>query len=247
MLPRARISSLSTQPKQTNPQFHSKIQSAKKSNPRSNTNSSRNKLRSRPTRSIYISFSCLSPPSIFINLHPPSILRLVTLPTLSSKSKSKSSLIDRIFLPRPRSLWSPKTTLPPRLNNRLEEDVSNEITSSRQFSTPCEEIRERDIKRRKERKEGREGERKGEGAAAVRARCPGHGSPTGSPAKGWRGVAMETLHCFPFPNYMAAGCQLESLKRIPTVDGKVRRRAHRCAPPSFLEAFASRVARRGVP
>lgn len=103
--------------------------------------------------------------------------------------------------------------------------------------------------KKEERKKGRkeERERKGEGAAAVRARCPGHGSPTGSPAKGWRGVAMETLHCFPFPNYMAAGCQLESLKRIPAVDGKVRRRAHRCAPPSFLEAFASRVARRGVP
>lgn len=31
---------------------------------------------------------------------------------------------------------------------------------------------------------------------------------------------METLHCFPFPNYMAAGCQLEPLKRIPAVDGR---------------------------
>lgn len=134
------------------------------------------------------------------------------------------------------------------IKQSLEECVSNGITSSRQFSTPDQEDRERDIKRKKERKEERE--RKGEGAAAtaaVRARCPGHGSPTGSPAKGWRGVAMETLHCFPFPNYMAAGCQLEPLKRIPAVDGKVRR--HRCAPPSsFLEAFASRVAaRRGVP
>lgn len=135
----------------------------------------------------------------------------------------------------------------PPIKQSLEECVSNGITSSRQFSTP-EGSRKR--YKKEERKKGRERERKGEGAAAtaaVRARCPGHGSPTGSPAKGWRGVAMETLHCFPFPNYMAAGCQLEPLKRIPAVDGKVRR--HRCAPPSsFLEAFASRVAAgRGVP
>lgn len=37
------------------------------------------------------------------------------------------------------------------------------------------------------------------------------------PVKDAEGVAMETPQCFPFPNYMAAGCQLEPLKRIPAV------------------------------
>ena len=51
---------------------------------------------------------------------------------------------------------------------------------------------------------------------------------------------METPQCFPFPNYMAAGCQLEPLKRIPA-DGRAQVR-HRCALASYFprEACASR-------
>ena len=50
---------------------------------------------------------------------------------------------------------------------------------------------------------------------------------------------METPQCFPFPNYMAAGCQLEPLKRIPA-DGRTQVR-HRCALASYFprEACAS--------
>lgn len=46
---------------------------------------------------------------------------------------------------------------------------------------------------------------------------PEHGySPReGLACKGCWGVAMVTPQCFPFPNYLAAGCQLETPKHIP--------------------------------